>query len=119
MEKLNALLSIDLNYILIGLMAIFYSLEQILNTQFKFNKRPQHLLHNILFQIAFYLGNILWATVTVLSIEWLNKHHIGLFYLVEVPLWLKLVLSVAMFDFINYWFHRTAHVTPLLWRFPN
>ena len=117
MEKLNALLSIDLNYILIGLMAIFYSLEQILNTQFKFNKRPQHLLHNILFQIVFYLGNILWATVTVLSIEWLNKHQVGLFYLVEIPLWLKLILSVAMFDFINYWFHRTAHVIPLIWRF--
>ena len=117
MENLNTLLSIDLNYILIGLMAIFYSLEQILNTQFKFNKRPQHLLHNILFQIVFYLGNILWATVTVLSIEWLNKHHVGLFYLVEIPLWLKLILSVAMFDFINYWFHRTAHIIPLIWRF--
>src|SRR5688572_18015443 len=117
MEKLNTLLSIDLNYILIAFMAIFYSLEQILNTQFKFNKRPQHLLHNILFQIVFYLGNILWATVTVFSIEWLNKHEVGLFYLIEVPLWLKLVLSVAMFDFVNYWFHRTAHVIPLIWRF--
>jgi sterol desaturase/sphingolipid hydroxylase (fatty acid hydroxylase superfamily) len=117
MEELNALLRIDLNYILIALMVIFYSLEQVLNTQFKFTKRPQHLLNNLLFQAVFFIGNIFWATVTVYSIQWLNNHHIGLLYYVQVPLWLKLTLGVALFDFVNYWFHRTAHKVPLLWRF--
>ena len=117
MEILNKLLAIDPNYLLIGFIAVFYSLEQILNTQFKFAKRPQHLFHNILFLVAFVLSNLLWATVTVFSIEWLNKNEIGLFYLVEVPVWLKLVLGVAMFDFVSYWFHRFAHITPVLWRF--
>ncbi|HET9744675.1 MAG TPA: sterol desaturase family protein [Chitinophagaceae bacterium] len=117
MELLNKLLAIDPNYVLIGFIAVFYSLEQILNTQFKFRKRPQHLFHNILFQLAFILGNLLWATVTVFSIEWLNKNEIGLFYLFQVPVWLKLVLAVAMFDLMSYWFHRIAHVVPVLWRF--
>ena len=117
MEKLNALLSIDINYILIGFMVIFYSLEQFFNPQFTFNKRPQHLFHNVLFQVAFFVGNIFWATVTVFSIEWLNNHQVGLFYLIEVPVWVKLILGVAMFDFVNYWFHRTAHFIPVLWRF--
>jgi sterol desaturase/sphingolipid hydroxylase (fatty acid hydroxylase superfamily) len=117
METLKKLVAIDFNYILIVFMAVFYSLEQILATQFKYNKRPEHLFHNLLFQVAFYLGNLLWATITVFSIEWLNKNGIGLFYLIEIPVWLKLVLSVAMFDFVNYWFHRVAHITPVLWRF--
>lgn len=117
METLKKLLEIDFNYILIVFMAVFYSLEQILATQFKFNKRPQHLLHSLVFLVVFYLGNLLWAIVTVFSIEWLNKNEIGLFYLIDVPLWLKLVLSIAMFDFVNYWFHRVAHITPVLWRF--
>ena len=37
METLNKLLAIDLNYIIIGLIVLFYSLEQLLNTQFQFN----------------------------------------------------------------------------------
>lgn len=117
MNTLNKLLAIDLNYIFIGMMVLFYSLEQLLNTQFKFKKRPQHLLHNILFQIVFYLANLLWATVTVFSIEWFNNHKIGLFYFFELPIWLKLVLGVMIFDFVSYWFHRMAHITPVLWRF--
>lgn len=117
METLQTLLSIDFNYILIGFMVIFYSPEQILNTPFKFNKRPQHLIHNLLFQVAFYLCNILWAIVTVYSIEWLNNNHVGLFYLFQLPLWLKLVLAVAIFDLVTYWFHRIAHKVPVLWRF--
>ena len=117
MEFLNKLLSIDLNYIFIGMIVLFYSLEQILNTQFKFNKRPQHLFHNILFQAVFFLANLLYATVTVFSIEWLNNHQVGLLYLVTIPLWLKLVLGVMLFDFVSYWFHRIAHRTPVLWRF--
>jgi sterol desaturase/sphingolipid hydroxylase (fatty acid hydroxylase superfamily) len=117
METLQKILAIDINYILIGMMVIFYSLEQLLTTQFKFKKRPHHLFHNILFQVVLYSANLLWATVTVFSIEWLNNHKIGLFYLLEMPLWLKLVVGVVVFDFVTYWFHRIAHITPVLWRF--
>jgi sterol desaturase/sphingolipid hydroxylase (fatty acid hydroxylase superfamily) len=117
METLNKLLSINVNFILIGFIVVFYSLEQIINTQFKFNKRPQHLLHNASFQITFFICNIFYATVTVFTIEWLNKHQIGLLYLVNIPVWIKLILAVVFFDFITYWFHRTAHKVPLLWRF--
>jgi sterol desaturase/sphingolipid hydroxylase (fatty acid hydroxylase superfamily) len=117
METLNKLLSINPNYIFIGMMVLFYSSEQIVSTQYKFNKRPQHLVNNVLFYIVFFLGNLLWATVTVFSIEWLNKNQIGLFYLITVPLWLKLILGVMIFDLVSYWFHRIAHITPVLWRF--
>ena len=117
MELLNKLLSIDFNYLVIGFIVVFFSLEQIMNTQFKFNKRPQHLLQNLLFQVVFFLGNLLWAIVLVYSIEWLNKNQVGLFYLIQVPVWLKLILAVVLFDFVSYWFHRTSHKVPLLWRF--
>ena len=117
METLNKLLAIDLNYIIIGLIVLFYSLEQLLNTQFQFKKRPQHLFHNILFFGVFYLLNLVWAIVIVFSVEWLNNNQIGLFYLFDLPLWLKLVLGVMLFDFVTYWFHRISHLTPVLWRF--
>lgn len=117
METLNALLSVDFNYITIGIIVVFYSLEQLLNNQFNFSKRPLHLVNNSLFLIAFIILNIFWASVTVYSIEWMNKQNIGLFYFFSLPLWLKLVLGVALIDFVTYWFHRMSHKVPLLWRF--
>ena len=58
MELLNQLLEIDPNYIVIGLLILFFSLEQILTTPFKFKNRGQHLLQNILFQITLVVLNI-------------------------------------------------------------
>jgi sterol desaturase/sphingolipid hydroxylase (fatty acid hydroxylase superfamily) len=117
MEVLNTLLSIDANYYLIAGLVVFYSLEHVLHNQFSYTKKPKHLWHNLLFQVVFYLGNILWAGFVVLSIDWLNDHHVGLFYVWQVPGWIKLVAGIALFDLVTYWFHRASHKVPLLWRF--
>lgn len=116
METLKSLLAINPNYIAIVLMVLFYSLEQILITQFNFTKRPHHLFQSVLFQVTFYFVGILWATVTVFTISWLNQKGVGLFYLVHVPLWFKVVIGVLLYDFTSYWFHRAAHRIPLIWR---
>lgn len=117
METLESLLSIDLNYIVIGLIAVFFTLEQILSTQFPFQRRGYHFWNSFLFQALFLIGNLFWASVTVFSIEWLNQNEIGLFYLIELPYWLKLILGVAMLDLVTYFFHRLSHKIPVLWRF--
>lgn len=117
MDLLNQLLAINPNYILIGLMVLFYSLEYLLPTQYKLQRKPQHLLNNLVFAVLFVVVNLFWAIVTVFTIDWFNQHHVGLFYLVAIPVWLQLILSVALFDFVTYWFHRGAHILPIVWRF--
>ncbi len=117
MELLNQLLAINPNYILIGLMVLFYSMEHLLPVQFKFNRRPQHLAHSLVLGVIFVIVSFFWATVTVFSINWFNENEIGLFHLLTMPAWLKLVLSVMLFDLVTYWFHRMAHRLPLVWRF--
>ena len=116
MEKLQALLNIDSNYIIIGLLITLYTMEQILNRPFRFSKRPQHLLNNILFQIVFLIANYFFAIFQVFCIQWLNDNHIGLLQQVQLPFWAKLIIGVALFDMTTYWFHRSAHKVPLLWR---
>jgi sterol desaturase/sphingolipid hydroxylase (fatty acid hydroxylase superfamily) len=116
MEKLKMLLDINGNYIIIGLLVIFYTMEQVLSTPFKFNNRPRHLFHNVLFQVVFVIANYFFAMLQVFSIEWFNNHHVGLLYLLQIPYWLKLLIGVALFDMTTYWFHRMAHKIPLLWR---
>lgn len=117
MGKLNLLLNIDPNYIIIALLVIFYTLEQILTTPFKFNKRPQHLLQNALFQVVFLILNYFFVLFQVFCINWLNEQHIGLFYLFQIPFVAKLLIGVTLYDVTTYWIHRTAHKIPLLWRF--
>ena len=116
MEKLQALLNIDGNYIIIGLLVVLYTMEQFLNRPFRFSKRPGHLLNNILFQIAFIIANYFFAMLQVFCIKWLNDNHIGLLQFVQLPFWVKLIVGVALFDMTSYWFHRMAHKIPLLWR---
>jgi len=116
MEKLQALVSFDANYIIIGLLVFLYTMEQFLSRPFRFDKRPQHLLNNILFQIVFFIANYFFATFQVFCVQWLNDNQIGLMHLVQLPFWAKLIIGVALFDMTTYWFHRMAHKIPLLWR---
>ncbi len=117
MENLiNKLLSIPLNCIIISMIAVFYTLEQLLNTPFKFKKRPHHLFHNVLFQIVVYGVSFLFAIFQVWCIQWISDHKIGLFNQVDISFVAKIIIGVMCFDFTTYWFHRTAHKLSLLWR---
>ena len=117
MENLiHKLLSIPPNYIIIFMVASFYILEHLLNAPFKFNKRPFHLFHNVLFQIPSYVVGFFFAIFQVWCIQWISDHHIGLFNQIEIPFVAKLIIGVACFDFNNYWFHRLAHKLPVVWR---
>lgn len=117
MDLINKLLGIDPNYIVIGLIAFFFSIEQITKSPFNFKKRISHLFQNVLFQIILVILNIFFVTFQVFSIEWLNGNNIGLLYLLELPVWVKLSVSVALYDITAYWIHRGTHAIPLLWRF--
>ena len=108
--------SIDSNYLTIFLIALFYSLERLLGTPFKFDKRLNHFLNNFLFQIAFYFANIAFAVVQVSIVTWSSVNHIGLFYWIGIPLWLKVIIGVMALDLSSYWFHSLAHTSPLFWR---
>jgi len=110
------LLDINGNYITIGLLIFFYTMEQVLSTPFKFNKRPLHLFHNSLFFGAVFIATYIFSMFQVYSIDWFNRHGIGLLYLVNIPFWVKLVLGVALFDMTTYCFHRITHKIPFLLR---
>lgn len=117
MENLIAAINtINFDYLIICLVALFYSLERIIGTPFKFDKRLNHFVQNFLIQIPFYFANLAFAAFQVLSISWFSTHQIGLFYWVEIPLWLQVIIGVMALDFTSYWFHRMAHKSPLLWR---
>jgi len=116
-ETLDRLLELNTTYLLIGLFFIFFTLEQVLHRDYSFRTKGIHFLHNGLFQVVMVICNLFWASVIVLAIDWLNRHQVGLLHHVAIPFWMKLVAGVMLYDFTAYWFHRTAHRLPWLWRF--
>src|SRR6476661_10761907 len=98
MNSVQELIEKNLTYILIAMMALFYTMEQFLPTQFKFERRPRHQFQNFLFFALQSLINLVYATGIVGVISWLNAHHVGLFYLVEIPVWAKMLLALPLFD---------------------
>lgn len=116
MSILNTILQLDQNYLIIGLLAIFFTLEQVSGTPFSFKHRGKHLFQNILYQVVLTALNVFFVSIQVYCIEWLNTHEIGLLYLIEIPFIAKLLIGVMLYDFTTYWIHRASHTVPFLWR---
>lgn len=116
MEILDSILSIDPNYIVIGLLAFFFILELILENPFKFENRGRHLIENLILLGLLVLFNLFCLSLQISVIEWLNTNKFGLLYFVKLPIVLKLVVSVMLYDFTTYWIHRASHEVPILWR---
>ncbi len=117
METLERLLALNYTYLLIGLFALFFTLEQLLHQDDSLHKKAAHSINNLVIQGIMYVCNIFWATVIVLAIDWLHLHKVGLLHWIDIPLWLRLVLGVMLYDMTAYWFHRIEHRVPVLWRF--
>ena len=117
MKILEALLNLNYTYLLIGLFVVFFTLEQVLSTQFRFTDRARHVGHNAMFQVLLIVINIFWASVIVFTVDWLHQNKIGLFNQIEIPLWVGLIAGLMLYDMSAYWFHRMAHRIPFVWRF--
>jgi sterol desaturase/sphingolipid hydroxylase (fatty acid hydroxylase superfamily) len=113
---LQKLLAVDQNMVMVILITFFYTLEQLIKTPHQFNKRGFHLLNNIPFQIMFMVIFYFVASFQVWSIQKLNDYHVGLFYYIQMPYVLKVIIGVTCFDLISYFTHRLSHKTPVIWR---
>jgi sterol desaturase/sphingolipid hydroxylase (fatty acid hydroxylase superfamily) len=117
MEKIVQYLNgLDFNILVVILMTLFFSLERLLGSPHKFDKRVPHLLNNMVIQVTFVLMNFAVAAAQVAILQWGDSKQFGLFYHVEAPFWLKLIIGIAVLDLSSYWVHRVSHRSPLLWR---
>jgi sterol desaturase/sphingolipid hydroxylase (fatty acid hydroxylase superfamily) len=63
------------------------------------------------------LINAVFGIATVGVFIWLNEHQFGLLHLFEAPVWLELVLSIAVLDLIaQYGVHYLLHQVKWMWR---
>jgi sterol desaturase/sphingolipid hydroxylase (fatty acid hydroxylase superfamily) len=107
----------DQNVLALSLLAIFFTLEQLLNSEIHFKKGAFHLVNSLILQIGYAIVNFGFAFVMIACFNWINEYHIGLFNQIHLAYPFKVMLGLFCVDFTYYWSHRLYHISPLLWRF--
>lgn len=104
--------------ILIGGIFLFWVMEGVIPLfQFHYNKY-RHAGINLMFTlftavIGFGLAGVLYTTST-----WVTVNQFGLLYLLEMPLWMKVIFGVMLLDFVGAWLiHWIQHKVKWMWKF--
>jgi sterol desaturase/sphingolipid hydroxylase (fatty acid hydroxylase superfamily) len=61
--------------------------------------------------------NLIFGSLIILTVTHVDKNNIGFLTFLDSPLWVKVLITVAFFDFMLYIWHLLNHKVPFLWRF--
>jgi len=61
--------------------------------------------------------SLIFASATINTALYVSENHLGLLNMINLPLWLRVFLSVLFMDFMLYVWHLLNHEMPLFWRF--
>ena len=120
MEKFfDYITNINPDIFMAAILACLFSLEQLFSRVASLFKRTTHLISSIFLQIGYILLNFGLATLVIKVLNWTDANKFGLFNIIQVPFYLKVIFGVLCIDFVNYWAHRLNHTWELFWRPKN
>ncbi|MCC5913580.1 MAG: sterol desaturase family protein [Balneolaceae bacterium] len=104
--------------ILIGGIFLFWVMEGVIPLfRFQYNK-IRHAGINLAFTLFTAIIGFGLAGVLYFTSWWVADNQFGLLYLVELPLWAKIIIGVMLLDFIGAWLvHWTEHKVKWMWKF--
>jgi sterol desaturase/sphingolipid hydroxylase (fatty acid hydroxylase superfamily) len=97
--------------------AVFWSLESLLPLYRHEKPRWRRALPNLALTALLVLTNLALSCVLAGSSRFSADHKFGLFFLFNMPLWLKGVLGVIALDLFTYFAHVLMHKSSIVWRF--
>lgn len=64
------------------------------------------------------LINVIFGIITLGVFEWIKNEQIGLLYIIHLPAWANLLLTIMWIDLVaQYFIHYLLHKVPYLWKF--
>ena len=104
--------------ILIGGIFLFWVMEGVIPLfRFQYNKY-RHAGINLTFTLFTAIIGFGLAGVLYFTSWWVAENQFGLLYLVELPLWVKIIIGVMLLDFIGAWLvHWVEHKVKWMWKF--
>jgi sterol desaturase/sphingolipid hydroxylase (fatty acid hydroxylase superfamily) len=103
--------------LVIGLL-VFWILEGIIPlVSFKY-KKLRHAGLNLFFTLTTILINFGFAYLTITGSEYTSSRHMGLLYIVHLPVWLFTLFGLLILDFVGAWLiHWIEHRVKWMWKF--
>lgn len=110
--------SSDRSLILVGGIAFFWLLEYA-TPLFGFNyKKFKHAWPNIFFTLTTIIVNFFLAFILLKVSDWTVANDFGVLQWLDLPLWIHILLGVAILDLIGAWLaHYVQHMVKPLWFF--
>ena len=104
--------------LLMGGMIFFWVLEGYY-TLFRFNfHRYRHAGVNLVFLFSTVLLNLICGITTIRICDWVVVNNIGLLNLFDMPLWIRVIVSLIFMDFFGqYAPHYAMHRYKWMWKF--
>lgn len=80
--------------------------------------RLKHAAVNITFLLTTAIVNFIVSILTTSVYIWVSHHQFGLYYIMDIPLWAKLIVCILLLDFIGmYCSHYFLHRFKWMWKF--
>ncbi|MBX3256506.1 MAG: sterol desaturase family protein [Chitinophagaceae bacterium] len=104
--------------ILMGGMVFFWLLEGYYPL-FRFSfKRYKHAGVNLVFLACTLVLNVIFGYTTIKICAWVEQNHFGLLYLINMPVWVKIIVTLLLLDFFGqYAPHYLMHKVKWMWKF--
>ena len=108
--------SLHRSIILVGGITLFWLIEGLVPTRRLAYKKWRHAFPNFFFTATSVLVNFFLAFLLLNTADWTQANGFGILHIVALPLWLYVVLSVLLLDFIGaYLAHLVEHKVKPLW----
>lgn len=104
--------------IFLGALILFSALEALFPRRARKLPRQERWLTHLGITVIDSLAIRLLGPLTAIAVAiWASGKGIGLFNLLDAPLWLEILLAFILLDFAIYLQHVISHRVPLFWRF--
>ncbi len=81
-------------------------------------KKLRHAGVNMVFLASDITINLIFGILTLGIFQWAATSEFGLLYLVDLPIWVELLIAVAILDFAaQYFVHYLLHKVKWMWKF--
>lgn len=102
----------------IGVMGVCWIAEGSIPLVAHSYKKWRHAGTNFVFLGTTLLINVLFGLLTVGAFALIRQEEIGLLFLIDLPIWVELIISLMIFDFIaQFGVHYLLHKVSWMWRF--
>jgi sterol desaturase/sphingolipid hydroxylase (fatty acid hydroxylase superfamily) len=103
---------------LIGCIAFAWILEGIYPLFKNTYNKWGHAKTNFILLSFTMLINLAFGVLTLGVFDWIKNDHIGLLYLIHLPAWANLLITIMWLDLVaQYFIHYLLHKLPWMWKF--